>query len=312
MAINIVSKKDIEKQEKNINGDQYINSYDRYQESKKEHYLEKSQKLKKKSLKSTMQAIALSGDIPLGEPIKLGHHSEKRHRKHFDNIDRKMSNAIELDKQSKYYEEKANSVGKGGISIKDCDAVQKINEKLKLIKNEHEIMIDANKLWRKTYRSVTKKIGLKNRTGVEAYYANNEELEAFKIAIEEFKKLDEKACKSLLSVVSMSQSNPTKLKPYYPDNSEIKRLEKRLKEINSITELDHKEIVKNNYTFIQNPEDKQFLFDFDSKPTYEVREILKSYSFKFSRYANAWVRMITNNSRYEVKRLIIKLDSIYA
>ena len=42
--------------------------------------------------------------LALGEPIKVGHHSEKRHRALIDRNHNRMSKAIELSKQAKDYE----------------------------------------------------------------------------------------------------------------------------------------------------------------------------------------------------------------
>ncbi len=45
--------------------------------------------------------------LSLGEPIKVGHHSEKRHRKIIDQAHNNMGKSIELSKQSETYEARA-------------------------------------------------------------------------------------------------------------------------------------------------------------------------------------------------------------
>lgn len=45
--------------------------------------------------------------LSLGEPIKVGHHSEKRHRALIERNHNRMSKAVELSKKSKEYESRA-------------------------------------------------------------------------------------------------------------------------------------------------------------------------------------------------------------
>ena len=45
--------------------------------------------------------------MSLGEPIKVGHHSEKRHRKLFEKYDRKMRKSIEETEKAEQYQQRA-------------------------------------------------------------------------------------------------------------------------------------------------------------------------------------------------------------
>jgi hypothetical protein len=45
--------------------------------------------------------------LSLGEPIKVGHHSERRHRKAFEDAHRNMGKCVELSNKAESYEQKA-------------------------------------------------------------------------------------------------------------------------------------------------------------------------------------------------------------
>jgi hypothetical protein len=53
--------------------------------------------------------------IPLGQPILVGHHSEKRDRNFRAKIHSTMGQAVQEQKKADYYEQKAQSVGKRGF-----------------------------------------------------------------------------------------------------------------------------------------------------------------------------------------------------
>ena len=286
-----------------------MNTYEQKQADRKERYLELSQKFSKQSDEKAQQANDLSSVMPFGQPILVGHHSEGKHRRHIDKMHNTISKSIELDNKADYYESKAHSVGTGGVSSDDPEAVKKLTAKIESLKNDNEKMKDINKLWRTTYNKVAKKMGLKNRTGRDAIYANEDEIKAFNIAIEDFKKLDERASKILLDGARHA-GNCTKLKPYWTDTAEIRRLEKRVKTLRAVAGFEHKEIVKDSYTLVQDPEGNRLMFHFDGKPAEAIIKILKSHSFKWSPSRKAWVRMITSNAMYSVKRALIELDAL--
>lgn len=47
--------------------------------------------------------------LSLGEPIKIGHHSEKRHRALIDRNHRRMSKSVELGRKAEYYQDRAET-----------------------------------------------------------------------------------------------------------------------------------------------------------------------------------------------------------
>lgn len=54
---------------------------------------------------------SISSMIPPGQPILVGHHSERRHRRDLDRMDSGMRKGVEESKKSEYYADRARSIG---------------------------------------------------------------------------------------------------------------------------------------------------------------------------------------------------------
>ena len=78
--------------------------------------------------------------LSLGEPIKVGHHSEKRHRKAIDDAWNNMGKSVEMDAKAtehervaKYWEERANT-----INLSMPESIDYYEHKLEQVKEYHE------------------------------------------------------------------------------------------------------------------------------------------------------------------------------
>ena len=78
--------------------------------------------------------------LSLGEPIKVGHHSERRHRKAIDDAWNNMGKSVEMDKKAeehervaKYWEERAKT-----INLSMPESIDYYEEKLDKAKELHE------------------------------------------------------------------------------------------------------------------------------------------------------------------------------
>jgi len=68
--------------------------------------------------------------IVFGQPILVGHHSERKHRRALERSDQAMRQSIALDHKAKRLESRAASVGQGGIASDDPNALEQLQEKL--------------------------------------------------------------------------------------------------------------------------------------------------------------------------------------
>lgn len=87
--------------------------------------------------------------IEPGQPILVGHHSERRHRGDLARHDRAMRKAIELENAAKYSAERAAAVGTGGISADDPDAVMLLHRKVEKLQAIQARMKELNAIIRK-------------------------------------------------------------------------------------------------------------------------------------------------------------------
>lgn len=115
-----------------------MNFYEK-QARKLERYSELAEKRKLESQQAWNQADKISDAIPFGQPILIGHHSEKRHRRDLDKIDRLSHKAIELNDKADYYENKAdNIVNPKGISSDDPEAISKLKAEIAELEKQRE------------------------------------------------------------------------------------------------------------------------------------------------------------------------------
>ena len=107
------------------------NPYEERQEARRERYEELSEKAGKESEAVYKQSHDMISAIPMGQPILIGHHSEKRDRAYRQKAWDKLEMSFELSKKSDYYAGKAASVGTAGISADDANAIAKLAQKYK-------------------------------------------------------------------------------------------------------------------------------------------------------------------------------------
>lgn len=71
--------------------------------------------------------------LVLGEPIKVGHHSEKRHRKAIENADKYMGKTCEAASKAEEYDNRAESLGEiadNNINSDSPDSLDALRDKL--------------------------------------------------------------------------------------------------------------------------------------------------------------------------------------
>jgi hypothetical protein len=122
-----------------------MNAYEAKLEARRQRYEELAQNAKAKSDQSWQRSNSITDGIPLGQPILVGHHSEGRHRRDIERSHAAMDLSIAEQRKAKHYEEKANSVGSGGISADDPEAVQKLKQNLAAREANQNAMKQANK-----------------------------------------------------------------------------------------------------------------------------------------------------------------------
>jgi hypothetical protein len=82
--------------------------------------------------------------LSLGEPIKIGHHSERRHRKIIEQAHNNMSKSVEFSKKAESYEGKIDywESKTNDINLSMPESIEYFEYKLKQAKEKHAILKD--------------------------------------------------------------------------------------------------------------------------------------------------------------------------
>jgi len=138
-----------------LSKEERIEAYKDKREARLERYEELADKRSKESTEAYESSNKLARMRPMGEPIKVGHHSEGRDRRHFKRIHSLMDKTIELQGKSDYYRNKADSIKSNNvISSDDPEAVDKLKVKLQKMEEQRVRIKEQNKALKKEKKDI--------------------------------------------------------------------------------------------------------------------------------------------------------------
>lgn len=262
-----------------------MNSYEAKQAQRRERYEDRAEKAEQSSQAAWEASRRATDGIPMGQPILVGHHSERRHRGALARSDSAMRRSVEESEKARYYAEKAASVGTGGISSDDPDALVKLRAELATIQAMQERMKAANKAIRAN-KTPEKQIPALVALGFSEEAANL-------IITPDF-------C-GRVGFPSYKLSN---------NNANAKRIEKRIEQLEALRQRKTVEAETDGYRYREDSEENRVMFEFDGKPAEDIRAILKRHAFKWSPSRGAWVRQMTNAGIYAGQQVRKALDGL--
>lgn len=121
-------------------------------ENKLEKRREWAAKRSAKASAKIAQAIEMTSCIPMGQPILIGHHSEKGHRALLTRSDAAMRSGVESHDMAKHHESKAEGLEAqldSSIYSDDPDALEQLAKRIAELEAERANMKAANVYWRK-------------------------------------------------------------------------------------------------------------------------------------------------------------------
>lgn len=253
-----------------------MNSYEAKQARRRARLQAAAERASRESERRLDAARSAIEHIPPGQPILVGHHSERRHRTALARHDRNMRAGIEADQRAKELAARADAVGTGGISSDDPDAVAKLREELARLQSRQQHMRAVNDAHRRF---------VKDPASLESASLSEED----KVRIRSYQP---------------AQSwEPHPYAPYQLQNNSanIRRIEKRIAELeqkaartdepSSITEC-------RGYTVVANVAINRLQLKFPGKPSEAARKFLKSHGFRWSPTEGAWQRMLNEHAVY--------------
>lgn len=256
-----------------------LNHYEERQENRRARLEAQAESKRAESESQFKASNAITDNIPLGQPILIGHHSEKGHRGALKRSDNAMHRSIEAAQKAKHYEHQAAAVGKGGISSDDPEAIRKLEAKLAHLEDNQNRMKKTNAEFRKS--------------GIDGI--SDEKLrDTIRSTLERFPYYKQPFPRYALT----------------NNNSNIRTTKKRIESLR--VEMNREpvsDVEGEGFTLSEDQADNRILFHFDAKPEEGIRDILKRHGFRFSpRRNNAWVRQSNNGSRYAAKMVIAAIE----
>lgn len=258
--------------------------YEERQEARRDRYEAKADKAMANYHNLDKQASAAVAGIPMGQPILVGHHSEKRHRAALTRCHNKTRQALDEHEKSGHYAGKAAGVGTGGISSDDPEAVVKLREKIAKSEELREAMKKLNRLHKK------------HKGDWEAIAATGEFSEGL-----------------VANAKQTMEICPYEKKPiptYQLTNlgANIRRMKKRIESLLANARMEEAAPVEGEgYRIEEDKDDNRIRFYFDTKPSREVCKKMRQAGFKWSRYNVAWQRMLNPRARWVAEALAKEL-----
>jgi hypothetical protein len=214
--------------------------------------------------------------IPLGQPIQVGHHSEKRHRKDLARIDEHLAKAKEHHDKAEYFRRRAVAAESNrAIFSDDPDATEKLVDKIERLKQRQGAMKRANQLIRKADREGLADLGFSEETITRLFSQDYAGRVGF---------------------------------PYYAltnNSANIRRLEKRLAAIqNAQDDETTEEQFPGGVRLVDNVEANRLQIFFPEIPSEEIRRELKCNGFHWSATAGAWQRHRSNRATCLAKLIL--------
>jgi hypothetical protein len=220
--------------------------------------------------------------IPLGQPILVGHHSERRHRRALERADNAMRRSVEESKRAKELAHKAAAVGTGGIATEDPEAVDKLGAEIAKLEALQARMTAANAAIRKHAKA-----------GAEAQVAALVE-QGFSAA-QAAQLLTPDFCGRIGFAAYQLQNN----------GANIRRLKARVPQVQAVQAAEEKNEQIGAVEYRE--EDCRVWLVFPGKPADAIRAELRSHGFKWSPTRGAWVRQLSNAARYHGRKIAEKI-----
>ena len=122
---------------------------------KAERLTEWADKREQKADTARERADAIAGMIPMGQPILVGHHSEGRHRRDLDRINKGHQSALDDSRKASEMRSRAANIQAAAdhaIYTDDPDAIEALRERIATLEAQRATIKAENAAYRATHR----------------------------------------------------------------------------------------------------------------------------------------------------------------
>jgi len=252
--------------------------YEAKQAAKKARYEELAESHRQQSDARYNAAKQLGDMIPFGQPILVGHHSERGHRADLKRINTNMRKAVEHGDTAKYYDCKADRVGKGGVSADDPEAVQKLKAKLEKLEKTQTMM-----------KAVNSALRLQDKV------KGNEKLRVLGISDNSIDKLRSPDYVGHVGFPPYRLTN---------NNANMRRIRERIASLEAREGQVTETFQHGDIGMIYNAEENRLQLVFPGKPSDRIRTELKYHGFRWSPTNKAWQRQLNSTAKMNANSVL--------
>ena len=263
------------------------NSYEERKAARLYRLRRRAAALKVEAARADVRAHDIGRHIPFGQPILVGHHSERGHRNAIEKMRRANQKGRELYQAAEDAARAANAAEvSNAISSDDPRAIEKLQEKIATLERERDNMKAFNKCMRKNDTEGMKALGFSEErihrllNPQFSYYGKG--FAAYELALHG---AEIRRCKERIATIQQNQASTT------------------------IARID---FTASWFKAYEDTTENRVCFQFDGKPEEAVRTALKSRAFKWSPSRGVWVRMLNAAGRYAAREVIEALLKIKA
>jgi len=255
-----------------------------------EHQRQRRERAERKAARLERAAEAQHADargelepIPMGQPILVGHHSERRHRKALERSDRKTRQALATHRAAEHAKSAAKRAGHA-ISSDDPDAIEALRARLADLEASRALSKAINAAYRKGgWEAVEEVEGV--TAGVLARAKRTMEVAHWLKAPMDVKNL----------------------------GANIRRVRARIEQLEAAAEREAAPVIEGEgFTISEHPDDNRIRFTFAERPGKDVTAKMKRAGFRWSRRHGAWQRQLNDAGRHAADRMAKELFGVDA
>lgn len=231
------------------------------QEARAERFREYAENAAKRATAAFNASNDVVANIPLGQPILVGHHSEKAHRRALERSNSAMMRSVHESEKAAYYARKADTVeNNDNIYIGDDDAIERLKKKIAELTAVQEQMKATNKIIRAKNMTDVEKVEALVHIGFSAPYAQR------------------------------YVANGTQFPAYAltNNNAKINAAKKQLAKAEALANKEDREYTINDVTIEECYSENRVRIYFPGKPYDEMRENLKRNGFRWAPSMGCW------------------------
>jgi len=263
-----------------------MNFYEQKRQARIDRLRNAAKRASQESDALSKQAHQMASVIPFGEPIHVGHHSERRDRNYRGRIQHKFEKSFEAQKKAEELAGRAIAAENNtAISSDDPEAVTKLREKLAELEKQQKHMKDVN---------AAHKRFLKNPASLDKSDLPEDD-------------------KAMIKTYQPRYSwEPHPYPPYAMTNNSatIRATKQRIEQLLEKEKEVDKEYMLGEIRVHENVEENRLQLFFSGKPSEEIRSLLKSSGFHWANYNKAWQRQLNNAARWTLESIKDKLHTV--